>query len=199
MIERLGAGDEHAFRQLVEQHWRGLCHVAMTIVRDVATAEEVVQETWMAVIAGLSRFEQRSSLKTWIYRILINQARKRAKRDARVSVWSEISERPIDDEVSPLNGRFDHKGHWSAPPPDWGIDPEEAAIQRAMVRLIGDALETLPQSQACVVRLRDVEGFSSGEVCELLEISAGNQRVLLHRGRTAIRAYVERHIEETRS
>jgi RNA polymerase sigma-70 factor (ECF subfamily) len=164
-------------------------------VADQAAAEEVVQETWLAVIDGLDRFEERSSLKTWIFSILTNQAKTRANKDARTQAWSTLFDGGIDEEISSVSERFDGSGRWKSPPVPWRIDPEEHAMKQKLLEVVQHAIGELPASQRSVVWLRDVEGLSSDEVCSVLGLTSGNQRVLLHRGRTKVREAVEAHQE----
>jgi RNA polymerase sigma-70 factor, ECF subfamily len=180
LIERLRAGDEDAFATVVGLHHGALCRLARTFVGSAAIAEEVVQETWLAVVRGVDRFEGRSSLRTWLFHILVNRARTTATR-----------ERRADSGVEPDADRFDGRGVWSSPPVPWAdqVDNRLAAEQAAALAL--DLIETLPDAQRQVVVLRDVEGLSATEVVELLGVSDGNQRVLLHRGRARLRAGLE--------
>lgn len=195
LVERLLDGDEAAFESLIDTHHRGMVKLARTFVVDETAAEEVVQETWTAVIDGLERFEGRSSLKTWIFSILTNLARKRGEKDSRSVAWSSLSDEPLDGEVDEDSNRFNTEGRWSVPPVPWNTDPEEELLRTDMLEKIQQAIETLPPSQGAVVRLRDVEGLPSEEVCELLDISSGNQRVLLHRGRSKVRDALESYLK----
>lgn len=191
LVERLLVGDEGAFEALIESHHRGMVRLARSFVSDESVAEEVVQETWTAVLDGLEGFEGRSKLKTWIFGILTNLARKRGKRDARTVNWSSVSEEPLDREVAEESSRFNAEGHWSVPPVPWNVDPEQELMRARMLERIAEAIEELPERQQAVVNLRDVEGWSSEEVCEVLDITKGNQRVLLHRGRSKVRDALE--------
>lgn len=192
LVARLLAKDEAAFLELVNRHHAGLLRVAASILRSSASAEEVVQETWQAFLEGLPSFEQRSSIKTFLYRILTNRARTRAVRDQRTSTMSELES--DDDESTPLVDRFGTAGNWLAPPTAWGAETADGLLARrqAMEALQG-ALEQLPERQRAVVQLRDVEGLSSEEVCELLELTEVHQRVLLHRARTKLRVVLEEY------
>jgi RNA polymerase sigma-70 factor (ECF subfamily) len=196
LLERMLAGDESAFEELVDSYHRSMFGLAKTFVDDSTIAEEIVQETWLAVIDGLDRFEGRSTLETWIFGILSNVARTRLRRDARAHSWSQLFEGSIDEEFSESDERFDSSGRWSTPPQPWGVDPEQRLMRRDLLEVIGRALDELPSSQSAVVRLRDVEGLSSREVCEILEISRANQRVLLHRGRVAVREAIAAHLAD---
>jgi RNA polymerase sigma-70 factor (ECF subfamily) len=197
LVERLRAGDDDAFASLIDRHHRSMVRLASVFVADEDLAEEIVQETWLAVINGLDDFEERSSIKTWIFAILTNKARKRGKRDARMKPWSSIFESSIDEEVTPNAERFDSKGRWAKPPAAWSVGPEERLMRDDLLKAIKSAIESLPASQRAVVRLRDVEGLSAAEVCDVLDITDGNQRVLLHRGRVKVREAVEQYMEQT--
>jgi RNA polymerase sigma-70 factor (ECF subfamily) len=196
LVARLRGGDEQAFGELIDRYHASMIRLARIFVDSEASAEEIVQETWLAVIDGIDRFEERSSLKTWIFSILTNQARRRAKQDARTRAWSSIFEVDMGEELSTEPERFDGSGHWKRPPTRWKLDPEERVIKQKLLEVVQGALEALPTSQRTVVWLRDVEGLSSDEVCRVLDISAGNQRVLLHRGRVAVRKAVEAYQEK---
>ncbi|MFB6264820.1 MAG: RNA polymerase sigma factor [Bradymonadaceae bacterium] len=190
-LDRLLAGDEEAFSELIDDYHAEMIRVAEAFVDDRSTAEESVQETWTAVIEGLDDFEGRSSLKTWIFSILTNQARKRGEKEAREPNWSELSEEPLDREVTEDANRFNAEGRWSKPPVPWSVDPEEKTLRREMLSVVDEAIDDLPRRQRVVVTMRDVEGWSSDEVCDVLDISNGNQRVLLHRGRKKLRRVLE--------
>lgn len=146
--------------------------------------DEVLQETWMAVLEGLPRFQGRSSLKTWIFRILANRARTRGKKEARSVPLSSLQS--TDEPVEPE--RFAADGHWSSPPDPWRKTPDVAADNQELGRVIDEAIAQLPERQRMVIVLRDVQGLPSAEVCSILEITDTNQRVLLHRARTRVRA-----------
>lgn len=162
-----------------------------TFVRSPATAEEVVQETWLAVWQGLDGFEARSSLKTWIFSILANRARSRAVRDGRMILFSEIGEEePGGPAVDP--SRFGASGSWSQPPQPWDLtSPEGRAASAQLVEHVRKAIDELPASQRAIVLLRDVEGCTAEEACNVLGVSETNQRVLLHRGRSRVRKALE--------
>lgn len=193
-LERLLEGDERAFEALIDEYHTGMLKFASTFVDGESAAEEVVQETWAAVVDGLEDFEGRSSLKTWIYGILANIAKKRGRRDGRTVNWSSLSDEPIDDRVTVDSDRFNAEGHWSVPPKSWNRDPEDDLLRSDLLEQIERALEDLPARQQAVVRLRDVEGLSTDDVCDILDITQGNQRVLLHRGRTKIRSALEQYL-----
>ncbi|MGO8995964.1 MAG: RNA polymerase sigma factor [Polyangiaceae bacterium] len=193
LLAQLRAGDEGAFRALVRGQHRALLRVAMAFVESQAAAEEIVQDTWLAVIAALDQFEGRSSLRTWIGRILVNRAKTRGVRDRRTVPFSALTP---EDEAPTEPERFAANGFWCAPPRPHATtdDAPEALVLRKEARThIERELEALPPAQRTVVTLRDLEGWSSEEVCNVLEVSETNQRVLLHRGRTRLRAALERY------
>jgi RNA polymerase sigma-70 factor (ECF subfamily) len=169
---------------------RGLVRVAMAFVGSPAAAEEVVQDTWLAVVADLDRFEGRSSLRTWIGTILSNRAKTRGVRDKRSVPFSSLSS---EDLESPEPDRFTSVGFWSPPPSHWDDAPENLTLRKEAREAIEREIERLPETQRTVVTLRDLEGWSSEEVCNVLEISETNQRVLLHRARQRLRAALERY------
>jgi len=184
-LERLRAGDESAFEVLLARHDRALRRVARTFVRTDSAADEVVQETWLAVVRGLNAFEGRSSLRTWIFRILANQARSRAVRDARSLPFSAIED---DDRPAVEPSAFAADGRWTSAPPRLDVDPESGLLSAELRNHLLDAVNGLSADQRAVITLRDLVGLRADEVCELLEISDVNQRVLLHRARSRIRA-----------
>jgi RNA polymerase sigma-70 factor (ECF subfamily) len=165
---------------------------ARTFISRADVAEEVVQETWLAVLKGLPAFEGRSSLKTWIFHILANRARTRAVREGRVIPFADLGA-PEDEALDPdMASRFAEGGHWSQPPAPWDADtPESILLRREAMDQFQLALETLPPVQRTVVTLRDVEGWSAEDACNVLQISETNQRVLLHRARTRLRRALE--------
>lgn len=199
LLAALRLGDERAFEELVDRYSSALLRLAQDFVRTRAVAEEVVQETWLAVLEGIDRFEGRSSLKTWLFRILVNKAKTRGVREARTLPFSALE---IEgDEPAVPGERFrgaDNQwaGHWATPPRPLGGFPEERLLSREMRARLGEALTTLPDAQRMVVTLRDVVGCEAEEVCALLDVSEGNQRVLLHRGRSKLRAALEQYLEE---
>lgn len=199
VVAALRRGDEAAFTDLVTAYSASLLRLAQDFVRTRSVAEEVVQETWLAVLNGIDRFEGRSSLKTWLFRILVNKAKTRGVREARTVPFSALAvegdERAVPEER--FRGPDDlWPGHWASPPRALDTVPEQRLLAREARERIAEALETLPESQRVVVTLRDVAGWDSDEVCEALGLSEGNQRVLLHRGRAKLRAALERYIEE---
>jgi RNA polymerase sigma-70 factor (ECF subfamily) len=158
--------------------------VARTFVRTDSAADEVVQDTWLGVLRGLDRFEGRSSLRTWIFRILVNQARTRAVRDARTLPFSALE---VDDEPAVEPAAFSADGRWTSAPPRLDADPESGLLSAELREHVLDAVNGLPDNQRAVITLRDLVGLPSDEVSELLEITPGNQRVLLHRARARVR------------
>jgi RNA polymerase sigma-70 factor (ECF subfamily) len=194
LVKRLKARDEAAFGALLERYHPRLVRLARHFVPDEASAEEVAQETWMGLLDGLDHFEGRSSLKTYLFRILVNRARTRGVRERRSVPFSALG--PAEDEGEPAVGpeRFAPDGHWTQPPSAGSRSPEEALLGAETLALLSQALTTLPEQQRAVVTMRDVEGLSSEEVCNILEISETNQRVLLHRGRSKLRALLEEHL-----
>jgi RNA polymerase sigma-70 factor (ECF subfamily) len=184
LLERLREGDEDAFVTLVRRHNHALFYAARSFVATDAIAEEVVQDTWMAVVRGLRNFEGRSSIKTWLLKIAVNRARSTGTRESRTLPLSS-SEAAVDPD------RFDKSGHWITPPEYFIEDSEDRVIAGLLSERIRSSLDDLPEGQRQVVTLRDVEGLDSKEVCHLLEISEVNQRVLLHRGRSRLRQDLE--------
>lgn len=188
VVERLRAGDEGAFRELVGRHHRAMLRVARAHVPTDAVAEEVVQEAWVGVLTGLSRFEARSSLKTWIFRIVVNRAKTRGAQERRTIAFSCIE----SDDAPDLDGdRFDPvTRHWRSVPRPFDL-PDDRAEAAELMALVRAVIAALPPRQRVVITLRDVEGWTPAEVCDLLEISEANHRVLLHRARLKVRAAVE--------
>ncbi|MCX2934814.1 sigma-70 family RNA polymerase sigma factor [Mycobacterium sp. CVI_P3] len=202
LVAALRAGDESAFAGLVDRYTPALLRVARGYVRTNESAEEVVQETWIALVKGIDKFEGRSSLRTWLFTVMINIAKTRGIRDQRIA---EVEVAAFGGgTVDP--GRFrpasdpDWPGHWKdqrapAPFPD---TPEGSVLGSEFLALARRELDKLPDRQRTVVALRDMLGFDSAEVCELLDLSVANQRVLLHRGRAAIRQALEDYLREAR-
>jgi RNA polymerase sigma-70 factor (ECF subfamily) len=195
VVAALKRGDESAFAELVDAYSPGLMRMAMMFVRDRAVAEEVVQETWIGVLRGIDRFEGRSSLKTWIYRILMNTAKTRGQRESRSIPFSAAAggDEPAVDPDRFLGADHQYAGGWMLGPSEWQT-PEEELLQGETRDAILAAIEELPDQQRAVITLRDVEGFPPDEVAELLGISGGNQRVLLHRARSKVRGAIEAHL-----
>jgi RNA polymerase sigma-70 factor, ECF subfamily len=196
LVQRLREGDESAFVDLIDRYGATMLRVAQMYVRDRASAEEVVQETWLAVLNGIDRFEERSSLKTWLFRILTNRAKTRGQRDGRMVPFSALagaSDEP-DPSVDPdrfLGPDSPHPGAWAAPPVAW---PQEKLLQSETLGVIEMAIDELPEAQRDVILLRDVDGWTPMEVSDALGITDGNQRVLLHRARSRVRAALERYL-----
>ena len=199
LLERLRAGDEDAFREIVREYQSSLVRVARIYVSTQAAAEEVAQETWLGVLNGLDRFEGRSSLRTWIFRILTNIAKTRAQRDGRTLPFSALHDPARVPEAAVDADRFldpEHPrwpGHWAVKPEPW---PEDALLAAETRELLAEAIEALPASQRAVISLRDIEGWSSEEVRNALDLSETNQRVLLHRARSKVRAALESYLQE---
>jgi RNA polymerase sigma-70 factor (ECF subfamily) len=203
LIKALRGGDEAAFATLLQQYHGALVRVAMAYVSDRAVAEEVAQETWLGVLRGLDRFESRSSLKTWIFRILTNRAKTRGEREGRTVPFSALAGGEVEaDDPAVEPERFlgaDHPqwpGHWASPVKGWGDDPEARLLAGETGERIREAVDALPPTQRTVIILRDVQGFDAGEVCGLLQISEANQRVLLHRARSKVRRALEHYLVE---
>jgi len=193
LLGRLRAGDERAFGEIVREWSPLLLRVAGSFVSTHASAEECVQEAWLGVIRGLDRFEGRSRLRTWVVRILVNVARRRAERDGRVIPWSALVEES-GPTVDPRRFRGPGErwaGGWTeqGAPREW--EPEAVLLAGEAMALLLRGLEELPPRQRAVVTLHDVHGLSAEEVCAVLELSHGNQRVLLHRGRARLRQLLE--------
>jgi len=201
LLAALRAGDERAFAALVDRYGPLLMRIARMHVRTDAAAEDVVQETWLGVLKGLERFEGRSSLKTWLVRIAQNRARSRGERDARSVPLSALAGAGEGDAPAVDADRFLDRGHprwpghWAAAPRRWEI-PEERLLGRETLEVVREAIVALPERQAAVIALRDVEGLSSEEVCDALGLSEGNQRVLLHRARARVREALAEHLDE---
>jgi len=196
LLTRLRAGDERAFGELVDRCHATMLAVAQAHVRSRASAEEVVQEAWVGVIRGLDRFEGRSSLKTWILRIVVNTAKTRGVREARSVPFSTLEGDGVP-AVAPdrFRGPEDpYAGGWKVFPANWHRLPEETLHQRETLGVIVATISALPPAQRAVIRMRDVEGCSPEEVCAALDVSEGNQRVLLHRARSRVRAALEQHL-----
>jgi RNA polymerase sigma-70 factor, ECF subfamily len=187
LVEALAAGDERAFNELVGRHHRSLVRLARNFVRSEALAEEVAQDTWCAVISGIERFQARSSLKTWIFAICVNKARTRAERERRTIPFSTLSAEGEDGDGEAVEDRFADGASWTASARAWD-DPERRTASLELRAELRAALEELPERQRLVVSLRDVEGVALEEIAPMLELTPGNARVLLHRGRTRLRA-----------
>ena len=176
LVERLRAGDESAFVELVRRYQPRLLRLAEATVGSRAVAEEACQETWLAVVRGVDRFEGRSTFKTWLFRVLLNRARTSAAREHRSG--------HLDDQAVE---RFDTNGAWAEPPVPWSDRVDDRVVATHLAHRVHELLPTLPEQQRHVVLLRDVEGLDPADVTSLLGITDGNQRVLLHRGRAKLR------------
>ncbi len=192
LVERLRARDEAAFAELVRRHNASLLRVARLFVPTAAIAEDVVQDAWLGVLRGIDRFEGRSSLKTWIFRILTNTAKTRGQREGRSIPFSALEDEGTF-EPTVERERFAGAGHWATPPRAW---PEERLLSNETREVIESAIERLPPSQRAVITLRDVEGWSADDVRNALELSETNQRVLLHRARAKVRRALEHYLAE---
>ena len=195
LIDALRRGDEAAFRGFVMKHHAGLVRVARGYVGSNAVAEEVAQDTWLAAITGLPSFEGRSSIKTWLYRIVINKAQTRGQREARfvpIDFTVGVDEYP-STQTHHQTGNRQTRFHWRTPPNDWGGLPESIVESAETRQLIEQAMTELPSAQRMVMTMRDLDGLTSSEVCELLGISEANQRVLLHRARGRVRLALDSH------
>ncbi len=201
LVPALRRGDEGAFRWLLDHYSAPLLHLARMYVSNAEAAREAVQETWVAVITGVDRFEQRSSLKTWVYRILVNVARSKGVKEYRSVPFASLGSELEHDEPAVDPDRFRDPrdrwpGHWANPPVPWNAEPEDRLLGTETLSVVTTAIGELPTNQQTVITLRDVEGWDPDEVCNALEISETNQRVLLHRARSKVRRALESHFEE---
>ncbi|HET7236532.1 MAG TPA: sigma-70 family RNA polymerase sigma factor [Actinomycetota bacterium] len=199
LVEALRAGDEAAFMVLVDRLQPQMLRIARMYVSTRAVAEEVVQEAWVGVLRGLDGFEGRSSLRTWILRILVNTAKSRGQREARSVPFSSLWAPEADAEPAIDPSRFlpqgnPSAGHWAEPPASWESVPEARLLSRETLARVGEAIEALPPNQREVIRMRDLLGWSSAEVRNALDISETNQRVLLHRARVKVRRALEDYL-----
>jgi RNA polymerase sigma-70 factor, ECF subfamily len=187
LVSRLRAGDEAAFSELVERFHPAMVRLALTRVRTRAVAEEVAQDAWLGLLRGIDRFEGRSSLRSWLFRIVINRAISAGVRE-RVHL-------PVqDDELEYRGGRFSQDGWWVAPPVHWADEVLDRITAPALAARVREVISELPSGQRAVVTLRDIDGLTAAEVCAILDITEGNQRVLLHRARTRVRAALEQEV-----
>jgi RNA polymerase sigma-70 factor (ECF subfamily) len=203
LVAALRNGDEDAFALLVDRHHNTLLRVAMFYVPSRAVAEEVVQETWIGVLQGIGRFEGRSSLKTWIFSILTHRAKTRGQQESRHISFSSLSHSGCESSEQGVDpDRFlpaDHEHwphHWALPPTSWGESPEKRLLSKETQVHLRQAIAALPETQQEVIRLRDIEQWTSQEVCNVLGISETNQRVLLHRARSRVRRGLESYFQK---
>lgn len=202
LLQALRKGDETAFAQLIDHYHASLLRLAMTFVASPAVAEEVVQETWIGILEGIGRFEGRSSLKTWIFRILTNQAKTRGVRERRNAPFSPLEHSTEEPEVPAVDpSRFHTSGywvdHWNSLPRYWDDEtPERIFLSKEGLAQIEKAMSALPPTQRQVITLRDVEGLTAVEVCNILSIGETNQRVLLHRARSHVRRALEKYLDK---
>ncbi|MDQ7808751.1 sigma-70 family RNA polymerase sigma factor [Amycolatopsis sp. A133] len=196
-VQALRRGDETAFLSLVTAYNPVLLRLAMVYSPTRAVAEETVQETWIAVLRGIDGFEGRAALRTWICRILVNIAHRRSAAEVRSLPFSSFSNNH-EDSPAVAPDRFlqsgPYAGHWASPLPDWSSVPEHKLLSDELKGVVADAIAQLPEAQRIVITLRDVEGWTSEETCELLELEPGHQRVLLHRARSRVRAALDRYL-----
>ena len=202
LIASLRAGDEKAFERLVDEWSPALLRTALAYVPSRAVAEEVVQDTWLGVLQGLARFEGRSALRTWVFQILLNNARTRGQRERRTIPFASLRRRDEDGKDEPTvdadrfqGRRGEQPGAWASPPGEWDAPEEKLATAETRLKML-EAIADLPLRQREVLTLRDIQGWSAEETCNALELSESNQRVLLHRARAKVREALERHFEE---
>jgi RNA polymerase sigma-70 factor, ECF subfamily len=203
LVAALQAGDERAFETLVAELGPAMLRIARMYVSSRAVAEEVVQETWLGVLSGIGRFEGRSSLKTWIFRILTNRAKTRGEREGRSLPFSSLGAETDSDEPSVDADRFRvggrYEGQWSSAPSRWSELPEDRLVGQETIAIAQATIDALPETQRLVITMRDVEGWSSEEVRNVLDLSESNQRVLLHRARGKVRQALATYLEGDRS
>lgn len=199
LLARLRAGDRAAFASLVTRHGGPLLRLATAFLKDRSMAEEVVQDTWVAVLDNLDGFEGRASLRTWLFHIVANKARTRLGRESRSVPFSAFADPEEGEDPSVSPDRFDARGHWRLPPARWSEeDPERLAHGRETRAAIEQAIAALPEAQRAVITLRDVEGLETEEICNLLGVTVSNQRVLLHRARSRVRQALEKFMTGAR-
>jgi RNA polymerase sigma-70 factor (ECF subfamily) len=202
LVAALKRRDEAAFVALVERYQHPLLRLALVYCRSLAIAEEIVQDTWLAVIQGIDRFERRASFKTWLFQILVNRARTRAEREGRAVSFSSLTEEaeaPGEPAVPPERFRpLDDKwpNNWAVPPQSWGESTDAGLLAGETMDLVKRAIAQLPSAQQQVITLRDIEGWPPDDVCNVLMISETNQRVLLHRARSHVRSALESHFND---
>jgi RNA polymerase sigma-70 factor (ECF subfamily) len=202
LVDAIRHRDEAAFAELVRRYQGPLLRLALLYTRSRASAEDIVQDAWLGVLQGIDRFESRSSFKTWLFRILVNRARTRVQRDRRmVSLSADGDESagasvPADRFLGSDHPEWPH--HWAVPPKSWVGSPEGQLLSRETLELVERAIAVLPPTQREVITLRDVQGWTPEEVCNVLQITETNQRVLLHRARSRVRAALEHHLDRER-
>ena len=201
LVEALRRGDEAAFARLTDELNGPLTRLALVHVPSRAVAEEVVQDTWVGVIRGIDRFEGRSALRTWIFQILLNNARTRGQREKRTLPFSSLRRRDPEGRDEPAidadrfqGRRGEYPGHWARPPAEWD-SPEERLAGDAARGVMLTAISKLPERQREVLALRDIQGYTAEDACNALRLTETNQRVLLHRARSKVRAALERHFD----
>ena len=192
LVEGLRAGDEAAFAAVMRMYGRGMLRVAEMYVSSRAVAEDVVQEAWVGVLRGIGRFEGRSSLKTWLYRIVANTAKTRGVRESRSVPFSSLGDEGTVDPDRFIGSGERFPGHWAVPPQAWA--PESRLLADETLDVVERAIEKLPPAQRAVITMRDVQGFTSEEVCNALDLTETNQRVLLHRARAKVRSALEEYM-----
>lgn len=202
LVAALKGRDESAFVALVDRYQHSLLRLALVYCRSLAIAEEIVQDTWLGVIQGIDRFEGRASFKTWLFQILVNRARTRAEREGRAISFSSLAdeaEAPGEPAVPaerfrPLNDKWPN--NWAVPPQSWGASADAGLLASETMDLVKRAITQLPSAQQQVITLRDIEGWTAEDVCNVLMISETNQRVLLHRARSRVRSALESHFND---
>ena len=202
LVAALRAGDEAVFASLVRELGPGMLRIARNHISTHAVAEEVVQEAWLAALNSLDRFEGRSSFKTWLYRILMNTAMSRGEREARSIPFATLAGEGMEGEPAVDPSRFQAEGrwagHWTGPVESWA-SPEPRLLEAEVRELIDKTIAQLPRAQATVITMCDIEGFEPDEICNVLDISLTNQRVLLHRARSRVRRALEEYMGDTRT
>ncbi len=205
LVQKLRNGEEDAFGELIERYQARLLRVARSFVSSEAMAEEVVQDTWVAVMEGIHRFEERSSVGTWIFKILMNRAKTKGQRESRYVPFPSLKKSMNDGLETPSEpesflGTGEEGGDWAAVPARWEErTPERLVENKEALNLVEEAIESLSSNQRQVITLRDLEGLESEEVCELMNITPSNQRVLLHRARTSVRKKIGQFLERSYS
>jgi RNA polymerase sigma-70 factor (ECF subfamily) len=198
LVAALQQGNEQAFIAIVERFHLSLTRLALAYVQDRAIAEEIVQDTWLALVRGIARFEGRSSLKTWLFRVLMYQARARASREERSVPFSAVNG-PTVDPARFLPDGHRWAGHWAEAFPSFDDTPEEFLLRQETMSHIRHLIAQLPSRQRIVLVLRDIEGVSAAEVCDILSMNDGTERVLLHRARAKVREGLEKYLRESES